>query len=322
MVLPKIRLAAAAFLVVSLVLAGFWAACQPIAGEKPLVVTTTSVLGSVVKDLAGDQVEVVILVNPAICPAHYDVKPSDVYAVSEAELILYHGMEGWLKQLYETSGSHAVLVKISGDWATVDGIKHYYQEVAEALSSKLGLDVSKRLEQRLGELEELAQQILHEAESRRTSSVKVIVMSWQKGFLKWMGFNVVGEFGPPEKLSSADIEKLIAIGRENDVGIIVSNLQSGTEVGETLARELGAVHVVLSNFPESDPETKTLIDLMKKKADKLLEAVTLLNVKKALSKAESEIELYQALAYTVIIIAAIEAAALVYLLTARRRKHE
>jgi len=133
---------------------------------------------------------------------------------------------------------------------------------------------------------------------------------------------VVGEFGPPEKLSSADIEKLIAIGKENDVGIIISNLQSGTEVGETLARELGAVHVVLSNFPESDPETKTLIDLMKKKADKLLEAVTLLNVKKALSKAESEIELYQALAYTVIIIAAIEAAALVYLLTARRRKHE
>jgi len=55
-------------------------------------------------------------------------------------------------------------------------------------------------------------------------------MTWQKDFVKWMGFVVVGEFGPPEKLSSADIERLIAMGRENGVEMVVNNLQSGTEV--------------------------------------------------------------------------------------------
>ena len=320
MVSPKPKTLITISLMILLLIVGFWIAYQPVAGEKPLVVATTSVLGSVVKDLAGDRVEVTVLVNPAVCPAHYDVKPSDVYAVAEAKLIFYHGMENWLKQLYETSGSHAELVKVSGSWSTVDGIKHYYQEVAKALNEKLGLDVSERLEERLKELDEVAQQILREAESRHVSSINVIVMSWQRDFVEWLGFNVVGEFGPPEKLSSADIEELIAIGRENNVGIVVSNLQSGTEVGETLARELGAVHVILSNFPESDPETRTLVDLMKKKADNLLEAVNLLSVKKALSQTRGELEFYQALAYSLIVIAVIEALALAYLISARRRK--
>ena len=281
--------------------------------EKPIVVATTTVLGSVVEDLAGDQVQLIVLVNPSICPAHYDVKPSDAYAISKAKLIFYHGMEGWLKQLYEASGSSAKLVRVSGGWTTPDGIESYYRRIAEALEKELGIDVSDKLEARLRELDEVSKDILGEAERSRVSEVKVIVMSWQKGFVEWMGFDVVKEFGPPEKLSSADIEELIAAGRENGVGIVVSNLQSGVEVGEMIARELGAVHVVLSNFPGTDPETKTLLDLMKHKSDKLLEAVKLLEVKRGLESAKAELELYEAIAYSLIAVALIEAAVIAYL---------
>ena len=63
-----------------------------------------------------------------------------------------------------------------------------------------------------------------------------------------------------------------------------------------------------------------LVDLMKKKADNLLEAVNLLSVKKALSQTRGELEFYQALAYSLIVIAVIEALALAYLISARRRK--
>ena len=63
------------------------------AGEKPLVVCSTTVLGSIVQELAGDSVDVQVIASPSICPGHYDVKPSDVYAVGEADLIFYHGFE-------------------------------------------------------------------------------------------------------------------------------------------------------------------------------------------------------------------------------------
>ena len=289
------------------------------AEEKPLVIATTSILGSVIEDLAGDKVQLIVLVSPSICPAHYDVKPSDVYAVSEARLIFYHGMERWLDQLYEVSGSKAKLIKISGDWTTPDGIKTYYRKVAEALESELGIDVSDNLESRLSEIDKASEEILRNAERSGVSEIGVIVMSWQKGFVEWMGFKVVGEFGPPEKLSSADIEKLIELGEKNDVRLVISNLQSGTHVGETIAEELNAVHVVLSNFPGTDPETRTLIDLMKAKADRLLEAVKLLDLKRSMASMETMVEFYQAVVCLLIIIVAVEALAIIYLVRRMRR---
>lgn len=61
--------------------------------NKPLVITTTSILGSIVRDIAGGNVDVIILVSPTICPRHYDVRPSDVWSLENADIILYHGFE-------------------------------------------------------------------------------------------------------------------------------------------------------------------------------------------------------------------------------------
>lgn len=316
-VLPR-GAASPIIILILLVLASWLLAIQPVAGEKPLVVATTSVLGSVINDLAGDEVELIILVSPTICPSHYDVKPSDVYAISRAKLIFYHGMEGWLSQLYEASGSSAELIKISGGWSTPNGIRRYYEEVAGALSSRLGLDVSARLEQRLMELDEAAQKIMNEARNRGASSINVIAMKWQRDFVEWLGFRIAGDFGPPEKVSSADVEKLVKIGRENDVAVVVSNLQSGIELGENLAGMIGAVHVVLSNFPGSDPETKTLIDLMRKNAEKLLGSLDMLEFRRDLSRARAEAEFYRALSYCLAAVAAAESIILAYVLVVRR----
>lgn len=64
------------------------------AEEKVVVICTTNVLGSVVEQLAGDRVELVVLSRPGICPADYDIKPGDIYAVSRARLLFYHGDQG------------------------------------------------------------------------------------------------------------------------------------------------------------------------------------------------------------------------------------
>ncbi|MCD6312228.1 MAG: zinc ABC transporter substrate-binding protein [Thaumarchaeota archaeon] len=288
------------------------------AEEKPLVVATTSVLGSVVEDLAGDRVQVIVLVNPSICPAHYDVKPSDLYAVSKAKLIFYHGIEEWLMQLYNASESKARLVKVSGGWSTINEAKSYYQQVAEALESELGLDVSEKLGERLSELDRVADEILGEAEKESTSSINVIVMKWQRSFVEWLGFNVVGDFGPPERLSSSDIEKLISLGKEKNVAIVISNLQSGTDVGEAIAREIGAVHVVLSNFPGSSPETKSLADLIEGNAEKVFKAISLYQLKRTVMEMRDEVEFYRVGFYALLVVAVVEAAGIVYL--ARRLK--
>ena len=314
MLLPRWALP---ILLIILLLANGLAAAAA-AEEKPLVVATTSVLGSVVEDLAGDQVQVIVLVNPSICPAHYDVKPSDLYAVSKAKLIFYHGIEEWLMQLYNASGSKARLVKVSGGWSTIDEAKSYYQQVAEALESELGLDVSEKLGERLSELDRVAEEVLGEAEKESTSSINVIAMKWQRSFVEWLGFNVVGDFGPPERLSSSDIEKLISLGKEKNVAIVISNLQSGTDVGEAIAREIGAVHVVLSNFPGSSPEAKSLADLIEGNAEKVFKAISLYQLKRMVMEMRDEVEFYRVGFYALLVVAVVEAAGIAYL--ARRLK--
>jgi len=287
------------------------------AEEKPVVVATTSVIGSVVKDLAGDRVDLYIIVSPAICPAHHDVKPSDVYTFSKASLILYHGFEPWVKDLYEASGSKAKLVKISGPWNTPDGIKSYYEKVASTLKEELGIDVSDRLDEVLPKIDSLAEKLKSEAEKVGVSRVKVIPMKWVEGFVKWLGFEVVADFGPPEKLSSADVEKLVKTGKSEGVVLVISNLQSGVKFGESLASEIGASHIILTNFPWTDPDLKTLMDVLERNAERLIRGVELYQVKSITTRLESELNLYRVLSYCLIAIAAVEAIFLAY--TLRRR---
>jgi len=288
-----------------------------LAEEKPVVVATTSVIGSVVKDLAGDRVDLYVIASPAICPAHHDIKPSDVYTFSKASLILYHGFEPWVKDLYEASGSKAKLVKVSGPWNTPDGIKSYYKRVASVLRDELGIDVSGRLNEVLPKIDSLADEIKSKAEEAGISKVKVIAMRWQKGFVKWLGFNVVADFGPPEKLSSADVEKLVETGKREKVMLVISNLQSGIKFGESLASEIGANHIVLTNFPWTDPDLKTLMDVLERNAERLIKGAELYRVRSITSELESELNLYKVLSYCLIAVAVVEAVFLAYTLRGR-----
>jgi hypothetical protein len=61
--------------------------------------------------------------------------------------------------------------------------------------------------------------------------------------------------------------------------LIIDNLQSGTKFGESLANELGIVHVVLTNFPGAIPGTESLPSMLKYNAERLFDAVK--NVKYA-----------------------------------------
>ena len=291
-----------------------------LAEEKPVVVATTSVIGSVVKDLAGDRVELYVIASPAICPAHHDIKPSDVYTFSKASLILYHGFEPWVKDLYEASGSKAKLFRVSGPWNTPDGIKSYYKRVASVLRDELGIDVSDELKEVLPKIDSLAEKLKSEAGRTEVSKVKVIAMKWVEGFVKWLGFDVVADFGPPEKLSSADVEKLVETGKREKVILVISNLQSGIKFGESLASEIGANHIILTNFPWTDPDLKTLMDVLERNAERLMIGVELYRVRSVTSKLESELNLYKVLGYCLIAVAVVEAIFLAYLLR-RRVKH-
>ena len=286
--------------------------CEP-QTEKPIVVCTTSVLYSIVKDLAGDSVEAVMIVTPSVCPAHYDIKPGDVETMAKAQLVLYHGFEPWINSLVEASGTKAHVVKIGGPWNTPDYLKEKYEAVANCLQEYLGIDVSSRLEKCLAAIDKTANELKAEAAEIEADKVNVVCMTWVKGFVSWLGFNVIADYGPPEKLSTAQVDELIQKSRDGGAILVIDNLQSGTRFGEYLSSELGLVHVVLTNFPYTEPELVNCTMVMERNAKALFDAVSTYKHGAAAVKLESELSLWKTISFALVAIALIEGFAIAFL---------
>lgn len=83
--------------------------------NKKLVVCTTSIIGDVVKELVKDHLEVKVLMGDGVDPHLYEAKPSDVRAMSEANVIIYNGLhlEGKLARLFERMNGQKKLIRFS-----------------------------------------------------------------------------------------------------------------------------------------------------------------------------------------------------------------
>lgn len=99
-------------LVVALIVAAFAPIPATAQTNRLKVVATTSILADLVKNVAGDKVDLKTLV-PAGGDSHtFEPAPSDSIALAEAALIIENGLglETWLEKLYVASGSKAARV--------------------------------------------------------------------------------------------------------------------------------------------------------------------------------------------------------------------
>ena len=65
----------------------------PIADRKVRVVTTTSMLADLAREIGGDRVEVEGLMGPGVDPHLYRPRESDVARLTEADMVIYNGLE-------------------------------------------------------------------------------------------------------------------------------------------------------------------------------------------------------------------------------------
>lgn len=244
---------------------------------KPIVVCTTNVLGSLVQELVGENVSVVVLAQPGICPADFDMKPSDIYAVSNAGLLFYHEIPGefWLQGLVDASGNtNLTKVKIPGVYNTPEGAKRCIRWIGGNLSTALSMDLNAKVNTMVADVDAVANVIQSEAQDLNVTAVKVVCMKWQKAFVEWVGFDVIATYNPPETLSAGDVTTLVETAQNEEVALIIDNLQISAEFGAGIASEVGAVHVVLTNFPGAIPGTGNLTQMFSYNAEQLFEGTS------------------------------------------------
>lgn len=147
--------------------------------DKSHVVVTTSFLSDMVKNLAGDKVDVDMIIPAGEDPHLYEAKPQDLEKIKQADLLIYHGLhfEGKMVDVLESKGK-AVTADFKEDeigemdedgdtvvdphfWFDIDLYKKATQACAKYLEELLPEEaetIEKNAESYLAKLDELDQE--------------------------------------------------------------------------------------------------------------------------------------------------------------------
>lgn len=269
------------------------------------VVTTTSVLWDPVSQIGGEDVNVVYIADPTVCPhLQGDILPGliqkNAKALESPDLLLAHNstmdkatMQA-IEKFRDSNGFGKTtwkLIKPDAEWNT--------PESAEALADTiLGFlkeaepGKSKEFTERADAYKEkiAAAGNLTDEEKSLLSKKYAVVMAWQKNPVEnWLGLNVIDIFAPefamggnktPAKVVDAlkaDPQKLYALDLLPGGGkiYVIENMQSG-EMAKGIEEALTdmaiyANRVVFTNFPKSVEGVDTIPDVLKHNKELVLQ---------------------------------------------------
>ena len=225
------------------------------------VVASTTMIKSIVDQIGGSRLEVTAIVPGGMCPGHFDISPSQMTRITTADLFLYQGWERWAQDLARSNKdfSSAKPVGIEGNWLIPDIHLEAIDRIKDILiaADSRGRSIYEDNAKAYADSVRREGHILKDR-FKTYAGTRVICSKLQADFLTWLGLDVVATFDRQEDLTPRQLSTLISLGRDQNVKVVVDNLQSGLRVGSQIARELGAIHAVLSNFPLEGSYLETL----------------------------------------------------------------
>ena len=230
-------------------------AAEPKTGEK-VVVASTSWVAAIARAGGAQNVRVLAPVDLRH-PPEYELKPSDLTAVSKADLIIYAGWEMFAQKLAETAGSAKVQTVTVNTTNTPEALKAEARKIAEILGT---LDAYTAWSKTFDPFaEDLRRQVQAAYPDRRA-----VVQRMQTPFAEWLGFEIIGEYGPAEP-SPAVILEMVQTGP----ALVIDNYHGPS--GSPIAEAAGAPYAEMLNFPGKD-KTETLEDVFRYNAQALINA--------------------------------------------------
>ena len=238
----------------------FFISLVPLAAQqKQMRVVATTTWTAALAAAAGVTDVVTLAPSDLRHPAEYEMKPSDVFSLRGADLIIASGFEVMTKKLAEAAGSQKIRVLQIGADYSLETMKRSILAVAAVT----GTEAEARAN--IAALEGFFVSWKAELSATGLSGVGVLGHVFQLPLLKELGFTVKGAFGPGP-LEAAQIAKLSM----QKADFIVDNWHN--EVGSPLRETLPTTrYLSLINFPGPDG-TVTLLDVLADNRRRLAEA--------------------------------------------------
>lgn len=272
------------------------AACSaqpgPDAADRPLVVVTTSILADVVSQVAGESIDLEVMIPAGVDPHDFSPSAQQVASISDADLVISNGLdlEEGLIDLLEQARSEGIAVLELGPeldpLPAEDGgfDPHFWQDpermvtaialIGSALINDAGLDpqVTSESAASYGLEVESAHLEAEAALSVVPANRRVLVTNHDAFayFADRYGFEVIGTIIPGGSTlgepSSAEMAALVELIVETEVpAIFVENIGSpdlATTLAAETGREIQVVELVSDALGEPGSATGSYVDMI------------------------------------------------------------
>jgi zinc transport system substrate-binding protein len=231
------------------------------------IMAGSSLISNIIQDVAGDTLTTRSLIPADTCPGHYDVKPSDIVALTTCTALFIHDYQQSFANINDAVAAadnpslNVTVINVPGNWMIPAVQAEAVGNITQALE-QLYPDNAAYYQERAAEREQAiltyGAQVENTLQQAGVDGVKVICADMQADFVQWAGFNITATFGRPEDLSPADVAQLITEANQAGATLIIDNLQSGsTTLGASIQGDVEAIPVTISNFPGGLANTET-----------------------------------------------------------------
>ena len=243
--LARHRFGIAALMIGALVAAGCGSGDQE-HGEHtgPHVVAASSWEAAFAKAAGATDVTVIVPASIKHAP-DYDLKPSDLVAVSKADVVLYAPFEGFAGKIKDAAGSSAKMVQLNLD-NSHDNVAGEVRRLGDLFGTRANADTWLRGFD--AEYRKLSAEL---RAARRNGQPPKVVTETVVGYAAQMsGAQVLGTYGPGE-VTAAQIADLSA--RKPEFVFASEQMDNGTVLSGAAARQLD-----LTNYPTADDDLLTV----------------------------------------------------------------
>ncbi len=217
-------------------------------GRRTVVATTTQA-ADLVRNVVGDDTEVLGLLAPNADPHDYEVRPHDLQALADADLVVRSGgdLDEWLQEAIDGAGGDAPVLTLMDHVRPLGDDPHWWHDPRNALAAvralerALGTDAAA-YETRLERLDRAVAACVAEIpEGQR----KLVTTHDALGYYaRRYGFEVIGAVIPSLSTrgqpSAGEVAALVRTIREQDVKAIFAESSLNAKVEHAIARETGA----------------------------------------------------------------------------------
>ena len=243
---------------------------------KPKIVVTYSILGSVVKDLVGEQANVIVSIPNGLDPHEWTPSAKDIEAINKADLVICNGLglEAGMGKTLQQAQEAGVLFFTASDYITVRYVKtgegipsgdhdhtagaadpHLWLDplamksivagLAGVLQTELNMDVAVQAANLENELDNLNGEIAGILSVIPPENRKLVTGHEAMGyFAERYGFSLVGVIIPSlssqAESSAADMAAVKKAIEDNGVKAIFTEPGVSPDIAETIGNETGA----------------------------------------------------------------------------------